>query len=166
MLDYRNKSASEIQGLIVNFSAIEASREEILDGLLSVAVWHSIKDGQITPAMGLLAATRGNKDRVCMYLTKFGNLSYSKQKGLSHSKSKHKGQNGLEKANEVFDNLPSLEDAFPSVPKEYRDIPFASQIKAILNKAAKLQENGKKFIFASDEEALVFDMLKGLQPTE
>jgi len=162
MLDYRNLKTSDLENEIRAYGQKEVLREELLDSLLAVAVWHSVKDGQITPAVNLLGVSRGNKDRVCLYLTKFGNLSYSKEKGLKFSKEKSKAQFGIDKANEVFESLPSLEEAFPSKPKEYKDIPFASQIKAILNKAQTLSEHGKKFVFSNDEEKALFEMLQAL----
>jgi len=161
-MDYRKSNVAALVTSIKKFGATDVKREELLNDLLKVAVWHTIKDGQITPASTLLAMVRGDKERVAQYLTKFGNLTLSKEKGLAYSKAKGKVQYGPEKADEVFENLPTLEEAFPQHPKQYKDIPFANQIKAILNKAKLLQEHGHKFVFSNEDEQKLYDQMQGL----
>lgn len=163
MLDYRTQSVTSVNEIISTLGKSEALREQILDGLVAIAVWHSIKDGQVTPAKFLITAVRGKaKEQVVSYLTKFGNMKYTAKSGLEYCKAKGKVQYGLEKANEVFDSLLSLEDAFPSKPKQYKDVPFMTAIKGLLNRAAELQEHGKSLVLANDEEKALFEQMQKL----
>lgn len=161
MLDYRAQSVSSVNEIISKLGKSEELRELILDGLVSIAVWHSIKDGQTTPAKFLVAAVRGKaKEQVVSYLTKFGNMKYTIKTGLEYCKAKGKVQYGIDKANEVFETLPTLEEAFPAKPKQYKDIPFMTVIKGMLNRAAELQEHGKAMTLASDEEKALFAQMQ------
>ena len=161
-MDYRKSNVAALITSIKKFGKAEEDREEVLNGLLKVAVWHTIKDGQIPPAGTLLAVARGDKERVAQYLTKFGNLTLSKEKGLAYSKAKGKVQYGPEKADEVFENLPTLEEAFPQHPKQYKDVPFLNTIRAILNRAKTLQEHDHKFVFSNEDEQKLYDQMQGL----
>ena len=160
MIDYRTQTVGSINEVIASFRKSENLRSEVLDGLLRVAVWHSIKDGQTTPAVNLLASIKGQKEQVSLYLTKFGNLQWTKKDGLKYCKAKGKVQFGLEKANEVFESLPTLEEAFPSKEKQYRDMPFMASIKHILKRAEEVRAAGKTVVFSSDEEKELFTMMQ------
>lgn len=162
MIDYRKQSMEEINNIIATFRKQEQTREQMLNGLLRVAVWHSIKDGQITPAINLLGSIKGQKEQVSLYLTKFGNMTWTKKNGLVYNKAKGKIQFGLEKANEVFEELPSLEEAFPSKEKNYKDMPFMASIKHLLKRAEEVKAAGKSVVFATDEERHLFEAMQKL----
>ena len=163
MIDYRNLSNSELSNTIQSFSRTESLADDVRDGLLAVAVFHSIKDGQVTPARDMLAGcSKSLKDRVSKYLTKFGNIKYSKEKGLGYDKRKTAVQFGIEKANEVFESLPTLAEAFPSEPTQYRDIPLIAELKRIVKKARELEQHSHRMITASDEEKQVWESIQHL----
>jgi hypothetical protein len=163
MIDYRTLKHSELAETIKSYGRSISLADDVLDGLLAVAVFHSIKDGQVTPAVNLLAnCSRNMKGTVTQYLTKFGNVKWTKEKGLQYDRRKTEVQFGLEKANEVFESLPTLDEAFPNPEKQYRDIPFIQQLKRMVNKAKEIEAHGKHLIIAGDEEKELWDSIQHL----
>jgi len=161
-LDYRNQSISAINEVISGFRKSDALREQVPNGLVKVSVWQSIKDGQITPAVNLLSSIKGRKEQGSLYLTKFGNLAWNKKDGLHYAKAKTKAQFGIEKADEIFESLPDLEDAFPSKEKQYRDMPFMAAIQHILKRAEEVKAAGKSVVFTNDKEKELFAQMQQL----
>ena len=78
-MDYRNITtlSRAIKGLVKT----SAKLTTLVDQALLGAVYHAVKDGQITPGVDLVdAVPRSMKPDVVLYLTKFGPFSYSPNK--------------------------------------------------------------------------------------
>ena len=163
MIDYRTLSAASLSDTISSYGRSIRLADDVLDGLLAVAVWHSVKDGQITPAVKLLAeSSRNMKGPVSQYLTKFGNLKYSKEKGLQFNKAKSASQFGIDAANALFETLPTLEEAFPSPAKQYKDMPLIAGLKHLVKKAQELEAHGHRLVASSDEEKALWESIQHL----
>ncbi len=162
-MDYRKTETAKVLLLIKDLTKKSKELEETIDDLLMVSVYHSIKDQQLTPGINLLAAVpRPMRSDVVLYLTKFGTFSYSEKKGLHHSKEKFEaGLNGEAKADEVFEQLAPLYEAFPKAEKEWKDFDFEQAVKAMLRRMNKTQEHGKAVIVKPEHEQIV-TLLKNL----
>lgn len=177
-MDMRTLSGKELDSKFASLKKTGQARQELINDLVKVAVYHSVKDGQITPAQKLIGAL-GRTDaakEVSHYLQKFGNLGWGtlekggKAKGIVF-KNKHDRKytaeltvENLAYANEVFDSLPDLWDAFPNEAVELKDYVLAVAFKRILAEARKRSEAGKKVIAENDEEAKILGMMEALYP--
>lgn len=166
MSDYRQTSTADLKKLFDKLNKDGKNRQELINDLAKVAVFHSLKDGQITPARSLFGAL-GRTDaarEVVNYLQKYGNIGWgtvekdSKAKGIVF-KNKHNFEYNetnraanLEKANAMYESLPDVWEVFMSEPKELMDFDFDKAIKRIAHEMRKRYEGGKKVIFATKEE--------------
>jgi hypothetical protein len=161
MLDYRNIPLSDVVSTIRSFGKSSKLHDEVINGLLAVAVFHSIKDGQVTPARELLAAcSKSLKEDVSKYLTKYGNIRYTNDKGLVANKERNRERFGLDAANAAFLELPELAEAFPSAPKQYRDMDIVASFKSLIHRAKEVQAAGKSVIAPDDEAARLFEQME------
>lgn len=160
-IDYRSLSSSDLTQTIRSFKNTSKLYNEVLNGLLAVAVYHSIKDGQVTPANNLLdACVPSVKDRVSLYLTKYGNIRYTEKQGFISDKRKNQERYGKEAADTVFLSLPDLDEAFPAKPRQYRDMDILAWMKAGIERAREVQSEGKAVIACDDEVAELFGKME------
>jgi len=174
-MDMRSKSLAEINTLIMQqVKNVGAAREEAINDLAKIAIWHSIKDGQVTPAMKLYGALcRGdNKQGIVAYMAKHGNIGFgtikgTKVKGIKHVLHHAAGLNvadSLAFANQVYENLPDfwVEHAAPEpVVKDYdvhaAFMRLASEVRARM-------EAGKQALTKSDDEKALLDNILVMFP--
>jgi len=157
VIDFRSVSVSSIVTDIRGFKKPGESYTALLNAYLHIAVWHSIKDGQYTPALNLLPSVMPQlKESVSLYLTKYGFLrlekgaiEYNATKGnelIREAKAAVGSDNiqafRLMRANEVFESLPSLDEAFPKKAKQYKDIPLVDAYKALVARIKETESEG------------------------
>lgn len=177
VIDYRSVSLTSIVEDINKFKKPGAAYTNLINAYLHIAVWHSIKDGQTSPGIALLAAVMPQlKESVSLYLTKYGLFTWTKKDGLKYNatagtqlikKAKEEGFTGDDGikafrkmvADNTFNELPSLDDAFPKKEKQYRDMILLDAFKHLIQRAQEVQSNGKAV--QGDEEAkALLDMMQ------
>lgn len=164
MHDYRKSPMGEVYTLIqTRIKRDGEERQQLINDLAKVAVFHSIKDGQVTPAQKLMGAL-GRTDaaeQVGKYLQKFGNIGFGKLKdGTGKGFKFVKRQDlSLELANSVYEQLPDIWDVFPNEPKELADYDFHKMIVRVANEMRARREAGKLIKCANDEEAEISKLI-------
>lgn len=124
-----------------------------ISNILPSVLFHALKDGQITPACGLVAALNPkHRATVVEFLCTYGPFAYSRKEGLHYSKVK---AHAFRKAGTPVDTY--LEEEVPAYHaweaqsqqvREFKDLDVEAAIKAAIARiqaqAAKVQEAGKK----------------------
>ena len=175
-IDYRSIKQADLTNDIKGFKKSSTLYNDVLNGYLAVCVYHSIKDGQITPAITLIDSCLPSlKGEVIEYLTRYGFMSWSDKKGLQYSReagnalvkeAKAAGfddDSGIKafrkmRADEIFEALPELSEV-PSKPKQYKDLPLLKALKDLLRKVDEVKAAGKS-VFADDEGKLLLTQLE------
>lgn len=179
-MDYRATTQSDLKKLCDKLGKAGQARQTLINDLAKVAIFHSLKDGQITPARalhGALGRTDAAKE-VVNYLQKYGNIGWGTlEKGGSAKgivfKNKHKIEyneankdKNLANANAVYESLPDVWEVFSSEPKELMDFDFDRAIKRIAHEMRRRYTAGKQVIFANDTEKKIADEILEAVPVE
>jgi hypothetical protein len=131
-----------------NITAIKEKGRD-LDNLIHesavFAVFHSIKDGQITPAIQLVAAMPKSSRRANLisWLALYGNISYNGKKGVFYVKQfEHDEAIATEQADNAAEN-PFWKE-FNDAPVDLKPLDFALKLKMLLAAAHKVQTGESK----------------------
>lgn len=188
-MDMRSKSMAEITTLIAqNVKNAGKDREEAINDLAKIAIWHSIKDGQITPASKLYGALcRGdNKRGIFSFMEKHGNISFGKMKGektkgIIHIKrqcnmaDKMEHEDKVEQvklqqaaqlavANAIYENLPDFWVEHAAAEAVVKDYDIHAAFARIANEVRLRLEAGKQALTKSDDEKALLDNILVLFP--
>jgi hypothetical protein len=165
-MDYRNSTAVELRAMFEKLRSSGQDRQALINDLAKVAVFHSLKDGQITPARslhGALGRTDAAKE-VVDYLQKYGNLGWgvldkaSKAKGVIFRNKQNieyteaNKEKNLDIANKIYESLPDVWEVFISEPRELQDFDFDKALKRLAQEMRKRYTAGKQVLFANPEE--------------
>lgn len=176
-MDYRQSSLADLKKVFTKLTTAGQERQEMLNDLAKVAIWHSIKDGQITPARSLHGAL-GRTDaarEVVNFLQKHGNIGWgtvdkaSQAKGIIFKNKldiKYTEENkaaNLDYANSVYEALPDVWQQFSNEPRELMDFDFDRAIKRLAGEMRRRIEAGKKIIYADkNEEKIAKEILEAV----
>lgn len=188
-MDMRSKSMAEITTLIAqNVKASGAVREEAINDLAKIAIWHSIKDGQITPAAKLYGALcRGdNKQGIVAFMAEHGNIGFGKlkgekAKGIIYSKHQQNMADKVEHedkveqvrlqalaqlalANQVYENLPDFWVEHGAKEPVIKDYDIHAAFARIASEVRLRREAGKQALTKSDAEKAVLDKILVMFP--
>ena len=109
------------------------------------AVYHSIKDGQVTPAIQLVAAMpkSSRRNNLISWLALYGNVSYNGKKGVFYVKQfEHDEAVATEQAESASDNPFWAE--FNDAPVELKPLDFAQKLKALIHSAQQAKTGESK----------------------
>lgn len=180
MNDLRNLSVSALVSSINRKLGETSVRESDLNDFAKIAVYHSLKDGQITPAVilhGKLKRT-DNREGILNYLQKYGNLGMKKDKDskalvlrfvnkndCKYSNAEEQAQS-LAFANDTYETLPEIWEAFPSVEKELKDYNFHARLAAMVKTMRETVAGGKQVVTSNDEEAALYNSILAMFPAQ
>lgn len=188
-MDMRNKSMAEINTIInQQVKRIGKEREEAINDLAKIAIWHSIKDGQITPASKLYGALcRGdNKQGIVAFMAEHGNIGFGKMKGekvkgIIHIKHQHNMADKIEHAdkveqvklqqaaqlviaNQVYENLPDFWEDHAAPDPIIKDYDVHAAFARLASEVRNRIEAGKQALTKTDKEKELLDNILLLFP--
>jgi len=122
---------------------------QVLDDMIHdaavFAVYHSVKDGQVTPAIQLVAAMPKSSRRANLisWLAMYGNLTFNAKKGIFYTKQfEHSVENAQEQA-DIADETPFWEE-FADAAVSLKPLDFAQKLKALLHSAQQAKTGESK----------------------
>ena len=141
-------SLSELNKSIDTLSSLSSQVDSLTHEIACSCVYHSIKDGQITPARDLLKAMGRSSRRndLITWLTKFGNFTYTNGKGQELGKLEHKLRYSQSEENaqatfKVISSEPFWKVVTERKPLEEFDLKKA--LASIVGKVTKYQTDEK-----------------------
>lgn len=167
---------------------IGKEREEAINDLAKIAIWHSIKDGQITPASKLYGALcRGdNKQGIVAFMAEHGNIGFGKMKGekvkgIIHIKHQHNMADKIEHAdkveqvklqqaaqlviaNQVYENLPDFWEDHAAPDPIIKDYDVHAAFARLASEVRNRIEAGKQALTKTDKEKELLDNILLLFP--
>lgn len=187
-MDMREKTMKELNTLITQVGKKGKEREEVINDLAKIAIWHSIKDGQITPAAKLYGALcRGdNKQGIVAFMAEHGNIAFGKLKGekvkgiiyIKHPHNmaekvecddkveqiKQQSLAQLALANNVYENLPDFWEEHAAPEPIIKDYDVHAAFVRLSKEVRARIEAGKQALTKDDKEKKLLDNILLLFP--
>jgi len=169
IMDMRSKSLAEINTIIAQkVRVVGQEREEAINDLAKIAIWHSLKDGQVTPAIKLYGALNraDNKQGIVSFLSKYGNIGFGKLKGQEGKGIKHikHNEHSIDFANQVYESLPDFWLEFAAAEPVIKDYDIHAAFARIAAEVRTRLAAGKQALTKTDDEKAMLEQLLAMYP--